>query len=116
MVHRSERDRFLAGLAEKQYGAFCRRQALALGHNPDSIEYMLKRGRWLYLLPAVYGTSGSHDSWHRRQSAACLWSEGLAAGLAAAFLHGLPGFEEPSPEIVTIRNKRVMPHSGIVVR
>lgn len=105
----------LAHLAATQHGAFTRRQAIDSGLAVARIEHYLEHGLWTKLYPGVYSYSATPDTWMRRQAAAVLWAAPAAVGgLAAAYLHELPGFEQPTPEIVTLR-RNVVPHSGVKV-
>ena len=53
--------------------------------------------------------------WRRDQIAACYWSRGAAAGIAAGHLFGLPGCEHPPIEVVTQIRQRAMPRCGVIV-
>lgn len=108
-------DRSLATIAEWQFGAFTRAQAVSCGHTEATIKRRLRVGVWRRVLPAVYALTGSAPSWHQRQMAACLWiPDALAAGRAAGFLYGLPQCDAPPVEIMTSRQRR-NPHPTTVV-
>jgi len=108
-------DRLIVELAGRQYGVFSRAQAIVLGATPRMIGYRLDRGIWISLHTGVYALPGTHESWHRSQMAACLWSKGAAGVRAAAHLHQLPGFERPPIEVVTETKRRPMPRCGVTV-
>jgi hypothetical protein len=78
------------------------------------IDHRLQTGAVTGLHPGVYATLGSFPSWQQQQSAACLWARGAAGVRAAAYLHKLPGFEQPPVEVVTTLNKRPMPRCGVL--
>lgn len=107
-------DQAIAALAANQYGVFTRAQAFELGFSRRMIDHRLKSGRWEAVHPNVYAFAGSGESWRRQQIAACFWSSGVAARKAAGHLYGLPGCEEPGIEIVTLRDRRVMPMCGVI--
>lgn len=108
-------DRAIAVLASSQRGAFSRRQALESGFSPWMIRHRVSSGRWLQLHPGVYCLHGVGPSWHRDQTAACLWGSGPSAGIAAGHLFDLPGCEDPPIEILTTPAHRAMSRCGIVV-
>lgn len=110
-----EADRLLAEVSREQHGAFGIDQALAAGHPRSRVEYRVKTGLWVALHPGVLAFTSTPATWRRDQMAAVLWGKpAAAAGRAAAFLHGLPGFEEAPIEIATL-NRKIVPRSGIVV-
>jgi len=110
-----ERERRLWDLARTQFGVLTRGQALSLGYTPRMIQHRTECGAWGVLHPAVYAVAGTPISWKRDQMAACLWAEGVSAGLAAGYLYELPGCDHPPVEIVTKRRFRQMPRCGITV-
>ena len=79
------------------------------------IQHRLETGSWTGLHPGVYAGANVPASWERDQIAACYWSRGPAAGLAAGYLHHLPGCESPAVEVTTRDRARAMPRCGIVV-
>ena len=103
-------------LATAQYGVFTRAQAKACGFSNKAIRHRLETGRWIALHPGIYVDASVPQAWHRDEIAACFWSRGVAAGIAAGFLFGLPGCEQPQLEVVTHRNARAMPMCGVIVR
>ncbi len=115
MAMRIDPDLAVIRLAEPQFGAFSRAQALGVGHTARTIRYRLATGRWEELYPSAYAIAGTEPSWHRSQIAACFWSGGLAAGRAAGFLYDLPGCDDPPVEVLTRERHRPIPHSGAVV-
>lgn len=99
----------------EQNGVFRRSQAIAAGYRRSTIDSKVRTGAWLSLHPGVYCDAGLPQSWLRDQSAAVLWAHPAAAsGRAAAYLHRLPGFDEPELELVTT-NRRISSRCGIVV-
>ena len=105
----------LARIAASQHGVFTRQQAIDCGLTITRIDHYVEHGLWIRLYPGVYSHSATPDTWMRRQAAAVWWaSPAAASGLAAAYLHELPGFDQPAPEIVTL-NRKIVPHSGVKV-
>lgn len=94
---------------------FSRKQAMAAGYRKSTIDSKVRSGEWVSLHPGVYCDAGVPRSWLRDMSAAVLWAHpACASGRAAAFLHRLPGFEEPEFELVTT-NRRATSRCGIHV-
>ncbi len=108
-------DHAIAELAQAQYGVFSRRQAVGMGATPSMIQHRLNVGAWQPRHRGVYGLAGVPASWEGDQMSACLWSGGVTGVRAAAHLHGLPGFERPPVEVVTLSGARPMPCCGITV-
>lgn len=109
------RERLLYELARRQHGVFTRAQAKECGFSNRMIQYRLESGIWIQLHPTVYCLGATPPTWERDQLAACLWSSGPAAGVAAGHLHQLPGCEESPIEVVTRVRQRAMPMSGVIV-
>jgi hypothetical protein len=108
-------ERSLANLSLAQNGVFRAEQAIAEGCPPWRLEYLVKTGRLIVLHPNVLAFASTPATWHRDQMAAVLWAQpAVAAGRSAAFLHRLPGFEDPPLEIATL-NRKIVPRSGIIV-
>jgi very-short-patch-repair endonuclease len=63
----------LAALAEGQYGAFARSQALDCGFSDDAATRRVINGDWEMVLPAVYRLPGAPRSKRQRAFAATLW-------------------------------------------
>jgi hypothetical protein len=98
-----------------QQGLWTRRQAFGAGFKKSYVDEQLRRGTWAAMHPGIYYDGAVPSSWYRDQMGAVMWGHpALAAGAAAAFLHELPGFDQPPIEIVTT-NRRIVPRSGIVV-
>lgn len=107
-------DRVIAELAVSQYGVVARHQLVSAGVSERSVDHRVNAGGLVVIHPGTYAIAGSPASWHRDQMAACLWARGVAGVRAAAFLHGLPGFEDHPVEVVTTLNKRPMPRCGVI--
>jgi hypothetical protein len=91
-----EADRELAETARAQHWIFTSQQALDAGHLRWRIEYRRKCGMWVRIHPNVYTHASTPSTWHRDQMAAVMWAQLAASSArAAAFLHGLPGFDDP---------------------
>lgn len=109
------RERLLYELARRQHGVFTRMQAKECGFSNRMIQHRLEFGLWIHLHPTVYCIAATPETWERDQLAACLWSKGPAAGVAAGHLHKLPGCEKPPIEVVTRVRQRAMPMCGVIV-
>jgi hypothetical protein len=110
-----EADRELAEKARAQHGIFTSQQAVDAGHPRWRIEYRRKCGMWVRLHPNVYTHASTPSTWHRDQMAAVMWAQPAATSArAAAFLHGLPGFDDPPLEILTSCRK-IVPRCGVIV-
>jgi hypothetical protein len=98
-------DAKIEALAGKQYGAFNRQQAFALGASERFVARRLKQGVWVRAAPAVYVMARSSGTWRRQCKIAELSADDAAiGGLAAAALHQFPGFNQGRIEIVTAIN------------
>ena len=94
---------------------FNRKQAMGAGYRRSTIDSKVRSGEWLSLHPGVYCDAGMPRSWLRDMSSAVIWAHpACASGRAAAFLHRLPGFEEPEFEVSTT-NRRITSRCGIKV-
>lgn len=102
-------------LAHSQHGVFTRAQAKSCGFTNRMIQQRLETGAWVRLHPNVYCVAGAPRTWRRDQAAACYWSRGAAAGMAAGHLYGLPDCERPPIEVVTQVRQRAMPRCGVIV-
>ena len=109
------REAALLPLAERQHGVFSRRQCKEVGFTNRMIQYRLESGLWIALHPTAYCQAGTPPTWKRDQIAACFWSRGAAAGVAAGHLFDLPGCEKPPLEVVTQVRQRAMPRCGVIV-
>jgi hypothetical protein len=70
---------------------------------------------WVRIHPNVYTHASTPSTWHRDQMAAVMWAQLAASSArAAAFLHGLPGFDDPPLEILTSCRK-IVPRCGVIV-
>lgn len=107
--------RNLSRTRREQHGVFSRKQAMAAGYRRSTIDSKIRSGEWVSLHPGIYCDGGMPRSWLRDMSAAVMWAyPACASGRAAAFLHRLPGFDEPEFELVTT-NRRVTSRCGINV-
>jgi hypothetical protein len=100
-------DRAIAELAEPQYGAFHRRQALASGIGDDDLHRRLG-GSLELIYPTVFRHRGAPPSWRQRLMAACLLGgPGSAVShRAAAALLGLDRYRKEVLEITVPRPRR----------
>lgn len=107
--------RNLATTRREQHGVFNRMQAMGAGYRRSTIDSKVRTGEWSSLHPGVYCDEGVPQSWLRDMSSAVIWAQpACASGRAAAFLHRLPGFEEPEFELLTT-NRRITSRCGINV-
>ena len=96
--------RELAAVANRQYGAFTRKQAFAAGFSRRAIGYRLRTAQWLPIDFGVYREATTPGSWHQRLLAACLAGPAFASHRAAARLSGLL---DPAPvEVAALRHRR----------
>ena len=97
----TEIDRRIEALAGKQFGAFSRQQAFALGASERFVQRRLLERHWLRPVPAVFVVASSQGTWKRQCKVAELSvDEAALAGRAAAALHDLPGFRPGHVELV----------------
>src|SRR5687767_7680179 len=91
-------------LARRQEGVFSRSQLLARGASPDAINRRLRSGRWIGLVPGVYGYPSHPGTWLRQVWIAILAHEGSAAAHeTAAALRGWEGFGDGPIHLVLPR-------------
>jgi hypothetical protein len=91
-------------LAGRQHGLLTRQQALGCGLTERQIDWRLRCGRWIPVIPGVYRVARSPSSWQQRALAACLagpLGTVCSHGTAAA-LHGL-GMPAQTPQIIVRR-------------
>jgi hypothetical protein len=102
-------DRLLATMATVQYGVFTRKQAIAAGLNPRSIDDRTSRGMYERIHPGVYGIAGSPMLWRREVIAAVFAATEPAAAShrTAAYLWGMTDRRPATVEIATRRHMRV---------
>ena len=83
--------RRIAAKTRAQTGAIARRQAIACGLSPSTIDRLIQQRVWIVLQRGVYAIASSADTWHRRVFAALLAAGdgAVLAGTAAAFEWGL---------------------------
>jgi hypothetical protein len=100
-VRYTEIDRRIEALAGKQFGAFSRQQAFALGASERFVQRRLAERHWHRPVPAVFVLASSHGTWRRQCKVAELSVDDAAlAGRSAAALHELPGFRPGRVELV----------------
>lgn len=100
-------DRAIAELAESQYGAFHRRDALAAGIADDDLDRGI--GATIEpIYPTVFRHRGFPPTWHQQLMAALLLGgpgSAVSHGAAAA-LHGFDGYAKQALEITVHRPRR----------
>jgi hypothetical protein len=86
----------LIKLTERQYGVFARWQAARLGFNRTDLRRLRRRGWIEPASPQVFRVMGTPKSYRQRLMIAVLdaGAGAVASFIAAACLHGLPGFGE----------------------
>ena len=100
-------------IALGQRGLVTLHQARAAGVSRRGLQWRLKSGRWIKVLPGVFAAAEPHDPWLQSLEAARLWTgDAIVMGLAAAGLWGLDGISAGAVEIGTETRKR---HPDIVV-
>ena len=100
-------------IASHQRGLITLHQARAAGVSRRGLQWRLKSGRWIKILPGVFIAAEFGDPWLQRLEATRLWTgDAIVMGLAAAGLWGLDGIAPGAVEIGTETRKR---HPEIVV-
>jgi len=100
-------------IASGQRGLVTLHQARAAGVSRRGLQWRLKTGRWIKILPGVFAADESDDPWLQSLEAARLWTgDAIVMGVAAAGLWGLDGIAPGAVEIRTETRKR---HPDIVV-
>ena len=82
----NDADRAIALVAESQFGAFARRQAVNAGLSEGAMTRRVMSGRWIEVFPAVYRLPGAVRTGRQRAMAAVLWG-----GDASAISHTTAG-------------------------
>jgi very-short-patch-repair endonuclease len=103
------RDAALAPLAERQFGAFTREQAIALGFTAAAIKKRLSRGVWVLADHNVYRFSATPETWHQRLMAACLAGPAVASHRSAGQLWAFSGMAPDLVEVTALRHRRRKP-------
>jgi very-short-patch-repair endonuclease len=101
-----------------QDGVISRRQALAAGLSPTTITTRVTGGQWRAVYPGVYLTRQRDLTDEARPRAAVLWCgpEAAAAGVAAAWWHGLWPACPPDVDITVPRRQAVARRLGVRIR
>lgn len=104
-----EADIRIARLAERQFGAFSRRQALACGLTTDEIDGRLRRGRWVHLHAGVYRVAGTPSTAAQKVLAAVLAAGdgAYASHQTAGLLWKLEGIQDEIVHITVPGRRRV---------
>lgn len=94
-----------------------RAQAIESGLSEKGIQVRLEGGRWITLCPGVYSMASAMPTWERQLTAAVLSRPGsVAAGMSAAYLHRMDGFQESRPTILCPPGTNARLQIGRVVR
>ena len=99
----------ILAMTRSQYGLFTRKQAIAAGLPPRTVERRVKRGIYERLLPGVYGIAGVPGSWHRSTLSVVFSATTPAAAShrTAAYLWGMTDQRPTTIELVARRHRRV---------
>jgi very-short-patch-repair endonuclease len=101
----TEIDRRLEALAGKQYGAFTRKQAAAVGASDRFVARRLVERHWVRPVPGVFVLAASAPTWKRQCKIVELSVDGGAiGGRSALALHQLPDFRPGPIEVVVPLN------------
>ena len=112
-----QQDRALDEYAARQYGVFSLAQAKRAGLTPKMVETRLRSGAWVRLGPKVYALASAPPKWERQMAAALLTKRNaIVAGHAAAYLHGVDGFDAPRPVIMIDRAQNASSPLARVIR
>jgi hypothetical protein len=106
---RTHREAALAPIAERQFGAFTREQALRVGFTPTAIKKRLARRAWVLIDHNVYRVPGTPQTWHQRVIAACLGGPAVASHRSAGRLWDFPGMSDGLVEVTALRHRRRKP-------
>ena len=102
-------DARIARLAERQHGAFTRRDALSCGFTPKTIDHRIETRRWIPAHPGVYLMAGAPKSFEQDVMRVVL-AAGLGAAAAvrtAGALFGLEGIDRGVLEVDVPKHRRV---------
>lgn len=114
---RARRDQRCRATAAAQLGLLNRTQALAAGHNNQSIHVKLRNGEWRRMLRRVYRLAGTAESWRQKALAAHL-SVGERSALSfttAAALRGYEGFARDGEIHISTTQSTTTPSPWIVL-
>ena len=101
-----------------QAGLVTRAQAIDGGLTAEAIEWQIRRGRWVRVIPGIYQTLAGRDDWETRAVAALLHAGKGAAlfGRSAGYVWGLVRSEPETIEIVIPADRRVRAPGGVAIR
>jgi very-short-patch-repair endonuclease len=103
---RTHREAALAQVAQRQFGAFTRRQAIEHGFTPAVIKKRLTRGVWKLIDHNVYRSSATPEVSHQRLIAACLAGPAVASHRSAGRLWAFPEMPDDIVEVTALRHRR----------
>jgi len=104
----------LLELAGRQSGYATRRQALACGMGPDSIDRRVQSKRWSRVKPGLYLVSGYAPSARGLLVAATVTLGAVVSHQSAAEIHGLPGVPK-GLAVVSVRVRKTYRFPDVVV-
>jgi len=101
-----------------QAGLLTRAQALAGGITAEAIEWRLRRGDWVRMMPGVYLTTPGRNEWEVRAVAALLnaGSGSALCGRSAGHAWGLVKDEPAIIEVAIPANRRARAPEGLLIR
>ena len=101
-----------------QAGLVTRAQAIGAGLTAEAIEWRIRQGGWVRVIPGIYQTLPGCADWEARALAALLHAGTGAAlvGRSAGFAWGLVRSEPETIEIVIPASRRVRAPEGVEVR
>jgi hypothetical protein len=105
----------LQNLIDSQAGVVARRQLNEHGVDSDRVRNRLQSGRWVELTPRVLGTTTGDLAEEQRRWMAVLHAgpRSMLAGLSAAAVHGLCGWEPPHVSVLVDDELSFEPVDGI---
>ena len=110
---RTHRDAALSAVAERQFGAFTRQQALDAGFSTATIKKRLGRGVWNTIDHRVYRVAATPETWQQRLLAACLAGPAVASHRSAGRLWDFPTTRADLVEVTALRHRRRKPATVI---
>lgn len=110
-------DRALDEYASRQYGVFSLAQATSAGMTSRMVDVRVGRGSWIRLASGVYALASAPPRWERQLAGAILGEQdAIAAGQAAAHLHGFSGFRRGRPVIMVPEGRNARSPLARVIR
>lgn len=89
-----------------RHGVFSRLEANTLGVSNSQISTRVRNGQFLRVAPSVYAIAGAPNTWEQRARVAALSTRGLVSHQAAAYVHGIDGFQARDIEVIVPKYRR----------